>query len=160
MLISSKLIMFYLLILKLRKRMYITGTGINLMDDATIDISTSGTSASSSIDGVVFLNAPRQYISPGTCLSRFSPCESLVRVTLEQEYLVNTIELEDRPTRANWERYIPRDDIIGVHNIQNETFSYKIYVSRDGKDWKDLFDYSHHSCHSVQRLHFPPLVFR
>ena len=138
----------------------IIGTGINLMNDATIDISTSGASASSSIDGVVLLNTPRPRISAGTCLSRFSPCESLVRVTLEQEYLVNTIELEGHPTPIIWGRFIARDDTIGVYNIQNETFSYKIYVSRDGKDWKDLFDYSHHSCHSVQKLHFPPLVFR
>ena len=132
----------------------IIGTGINLMNDATIDISTSGASASSSTDGIVLLNAPQPYISAGTHLSRFSPCESLVRVTLKQEYLVNTIELEGHPIPANRERFV------ADHNIQNETFSYKIYVSRDSKDWKDLFDYSHHSCHSVQKLHFPPLVFR
>ena len=130
------------------------------MNDATIDISTSGASAPTSNNDVVLLDAPRPHISAGTRLSRFSPCESLVRVTLEQEYLVNTIELEDHPIPANWERFIPRDDNIGVYNIRNETFSYKIYVSRDGKDWKDLFDYSHHSCHSIQKLHFPPLVFR
>ena len=121
------------------------------MDDAKVDTSTSGSSASNVTNayGVVFLNPPRSHTSAGTHLLRFSPCETLARVTLKQECLVNTIELEGLPCT-----YLrPEDE-------HKETFSYKIYVSKDGKDWIKLFDYSEYSCHSIQRLAFPALVFR
>jgi hypothetical protein len=131
------------------------------MDDATIDISTGGSSAFSATDGVVLLNPRQPHTSAGIHLSRFSPCETLVRVTLKQECLVNTIELEGHPTQVNGRRFTTTEsDDTGVYNVQNEALSYKLYVSKDGKDWKELFDYSNYSCHSVQKLHFPPLVFR
>lgn len=129
------------------------------MDDAKVEISNSGSFASSITDGIVLLNPPQPHTSAGPHLSRYSPCETIVRVTLSQEYLVNTMEIESLPTETNWSRLITTDEI-GVFNVQNETFSYKIYVSKDGKDWRELFNYSDYNCHSIQKLHFPALVFR
>ena len=131
------------------------------MHDAMIDTSTSGSSASSitKLNGAVLLNPPQSHTLAGTYLSRFSPCETLVRVTLKRECLVNTIELEGLPTNARWGPITAKDEI-GVHNVLNETFSYKIYVAMDGKDWIKLLDYSNHSCHSIQKLKFPSTVFR
>lgn len=123
------------------------------MDDAKIDTSTSGSSASSITNGVVLLNPLQSQTLTGTHLSRFSPCETLVRVTLKQECLVNMIELEGLPINAFWRPIIAEDEV-GVYNVQNETFSFKIYVSMDGKDWIKLLDYSNHSCHSIQKVKF------
>ena len=94
----------------------ILGTGINLMEDAKIDTSTGGSSVSSVTNGVVFLGSPKPHSAAGTHLSRFSPSEVLVRVTLKQECLVNMIELDGVPNI-----YLLRPPIdegeVGLRNI-------------------------------------------
>ena len=140
------------------------GIGINLMNDAKIDISPSGSHTSTFTNHVVTLNPPQSYTSRGTHLSRFSPCETLVRVTLKQECLVNTIELESlfgpcpRFSPVGWPAIA--DDEVTTCNVDDKKFSYKIYVSKDGKDWTKLFDYSEYSCQNIQKLSFPALAFR
>ena len=89
------------------------GIGINLMDDAKIDTNTSG-SSTPNINGVVFLNPPQSRIAARTHLSRFSPCEDLVRVTLNQEHLVNMIELEDAYLRP-----VIDESEVGVHKMKH-----------------------------------------
>ena len=103
-------------------------------------------------------SAPSITVSDGVVYPSFFPRNTLVRVTLKEECLVNKIELaidplsylEFPPTevKRNWRRF---------HAL---AFSYKIYGSKNGNDWIEIFDYSDYQCRSVQKLHFPALVFR
>ena len=133
------------------------------MDEAKIDISTtSGSHSSHATNQVVKLNLPHSLTSMGTHLLRFSPYETLVRVTLKQECLVNTIELEGSPSPLSSLRCVPAttEDEVPTNGQNKEKFSYKVYVSKDGKNWIKLFDYSDYGCHNIQKLTFPALAFR
>ena len=105
-------------------------------------------------------------------------CEqSTVKVTLKtkQDCLLNMIELEGFPNQP-LDRCLPaiaEDEVpmlstqssqlityMADSSFQNERFSYIIRVSKNGKDWIELFNYSMYSCHSIQKLYFPTLAFR
>ena len=91
-----------------------------------------------------------------------------MRVTLRNDCLVNTIELEGFfNQQQNGSVLSPGDtDELpmltrsSVPQFNNEKISYTIQVSKNGQDWIKLFDYSDYSCHRVQKLHFPTLAVR
>ena len=89
---------------------------------------------------------------------------SSVRVTLTQEYLVNAIELEGFPIDSELD-FTPgstADSEIPMLNqeLRPLSFSYKIRISKDGREWEKLLDYSKYQCHGVQKLTFPTLAFK
>lgn len=127
------------------------------MDDAVADINTSE-SGSVVSNNTVILNPRSPHTSTGTHLSRLSPSDRLVRITLKEECLVNTIELEGSPC-GSLKPFLDGGEV-AKRDIRNETFSYKIFVSKDGKEWLTLFNFSEYNCHSIQKLNFPALAFR
>lgn len=140
----------------------------NVMDNAQVGrISSLGNSAlqqplNSVITGsIINVDPPQQPLAFST------PPQSSVKVTLIQEYLLNVIELEGFPNliqRLN--SCLPPITVGEIPVLStnspylNERFSYIVRVSKSGKDWIELFNYSKYNCHHFQKLQFPTLAFK
>lgn len=129
-----------------------------MIDGAKIEH--TGTDGSKVIGRIVRLSPQvlHSHTSTMSHLLRFSPCKTLVRVTFKNEQLclVNYIALgtlSDQITSTTKKDEVPMFSA-------NNNFSYKLYISKDGKKWIKLFDYTEYRCHRIQVLQFPALAFR
>ena len=73
---------------------------------------------------------------------------STVTVTLDSLYLINCLKLNAYP------------DVTTEMQHQQKSFSYTIQISRDNRNWVELFNYRNYTCLATQDLSFPTQAVR